>query len=76
MRTHTTASRRRQNDAVDSRSSCTRLFLVLMTPMLYNLQGNGILASNELLAIATQVFCDSSEVTNIGKNFVHRLVLA
>ncbi len=36
-RTATTARRRRQNAAVDSRSSCTRLFFVVMTPMLYSL---------------------------------------
>ena len=36
-RTATTARRRRQNAAVDSRSSCTRLFFVAITPMLYSL---------------------------------------
>ncbi len=36
-RTATTARRRRQNAAVDSRSSCTRLFFVVITPMLYSL---------------------------------------
>ena len=37
-RTITTARRRRQKDAVDSFSSCTRLFLVVMTPMAYSLR--------------------------------------
>ena len=37
-RTITTASRLLQKDAVDSFSSCTRLFFVVMTPIEYNLQ--------------------------------------
>lgn len=35
----TTAKRRRQKEAVDSFSSWTRLFFVVITPMLYSLQG-------------------------------------
>lgn len=37
-RTMTTDRRRRQKDAVDSRSSCTRLFLVAITPIAYSLR--------------------------------------
>ena len=37
-RTATTARRRLQNAAVDSRSSCTRLFFVVITPILYSLR--------------------------------------
>ena len=37
-RTMTTARRRRQKDAVDSFSSCTRLFFVVITPIAYNLR--------------------------------------
>lgn len=37
-RTSTTARRRRQKDAVESLSSCTRLFFVVMIPLAYSLQ--------------------------------------
>lgn len=39
-RTMTTDKRRRQKDDVDSFSSCTRLFLVEMTPMAYSLRSS------------------------------------
>lgn len=38
----TTARRRLQKDAVDSFSNCTRLFLVVMTPMPYSLPAGGM----------------------------------
>ena len=49
-RTRTTDSLRLQNDAVDSFSSCTKLFFVVMTPMAYSLPH--MPAKNQLITLS------------------------
>ena len=50
-RTMTTDSRRRQKADVDSFSSCTRLFFVVMMPMAYSLRSTLFIAAR-VMAVA------------------------